>query len=106
MAKKGGVRFTDKRHAVNGIVSFSLGILSVIIGAALVYTSYSRKGNGGLYLGSIGLTAGIISLIGLICGLASFKEEDAYYLFSKIGSIMNSIILLIWVGIYIIGMGI
>lgn len=105
MAKKGGFKFTDKRHAVKGIISAVLGIVSITIGIVLVYISYSRKGNGGLPLGSIGLTAAIISLVGLICGLSSFKEEDAYYLFSKVGTIMNSIILLVWIGIYLIGMG-
>jgi hypothetical protein len=69
----------------------------------LVIISYLSKGEAGIYVGSIGLTALVIALIGFVRGLASFKERECYYLFSKIGSIINVIIIALWVAIYMIG---
>jgi len=70
---------------------------------ALVIFSYINKGNAGVYIGSIGLTAFMIAVVGLVRGIKSFQERERYYLFSKIGSIVNAIIITFWVAIYVIG---
>ena len=101
--KRKNIKFTDKSHAVNGIVSTILGGVSILFMLALVIVSYIRKGNAGIYVGSIGLTAFLISIVGLIRGIKSFKERERYYLFSKIGSLLNAIIVFLWVAIYLVG---
>ncbi|KAB1441012.1 DUF6142 family protein [Candidatus Galacturonibacter soehngenii] len=101
--RKKYIKFTDKSHAVNGVVSTILGSISIIFMLALVMFSYMYKGEAGIYIGSIGLMAFIIALVGLGKGIKSFQERERYYLFSKIGSILNAIIITLWIAIYVIG---
>lgn len=101
--KKASIKFTNKSHATNGIVSTVLGGISLILMCALVVLSYVKGGNAGIYVGSIGLTALIIAIVGLIKGIVSFQERERYYLFSKIGSVCNAVIIVLWVAIYVIG---
>lgn len=103
MARKGSYKFTDKTHAVKGMISTILGISSILIFVILVYISYRNKGNAGVYLGVFGIAGMGLSLEGLVLGIMSFQEKEVYYLFSKIGTIMNSVLLIIWISIY--GMG-
>lgn len=102
-SRKRGIKFTDKSHATKGIISTILGGISLVLMIVLVVISYSMKGAAGIYAGSIGLTAFVVSVIGLIAGFSSFKERERYYLFSKIGSLLNVMIVVLWIGIYIIG---
>ncbi|WP_099470040.1 DUF6142 family protein [Konateibacter massiliensis] len=101
--KQKDIKFSDKRHAVSGITSTVLGVISLGLMIALFIISYLQKGNAGIYTGSIGLSALIIAIVGLVKGLKSFGEKERYYLFSKIGSITNAIILIFWIAIYVIG---
>lgn len=101
--RKKSIKFTDKSHATNGVVSTILGAISLFLMLALVIISYVQKGDAGIYLGSIGLTAFVIAIVGLIRGIRSFGERERYYLFSKIGSIINAVILVLWIAVYVIG---
>lgn len=101
--KKNSIKFSDKSHATNGIVSTILAGISLVLLMGMIILSYIQNGEAGIYLGSIGLSAGIISIVGLIKGIASFQERERYYLFSKIGSIINAVMLSLWIAIYIIG---
>ncbi len=103
MTAKGNIKFSNKSHAVNGIISTIVGVISVGIMIVLIIISYMNRGNAGVYVGAIGLSALVMSVVGLILGIKSFSERECYYLFSKIGSIINAIIILIWISIYVIG---
>lgn len=100
MAKRRNVRFTDKSHAVKGMASTILGTCSILIFIILVYVSYRQRGNAGSYIGAFGLMGMLLSVGGIILGIMSFQEKEVYYLFSKIGTIMNSILLIFWISIY------
>lgn len=102
-SRKRRIKFSDKSHATNGIIATILGGISLVLMIVLVIISYTKKGDAGLYAGSIGLTAFVIAIIGLITGISSFKERERYYLFSKIGSLLNAMIIALWIAIYIIG---
>ena len=104
MAKRKMYSFEERRHSQMGITSTVLGIVAVIIILALIYVAAYYKGNGGAYLGSIGITAIVITIYGLICGLRSFKEKNKIYTFSKIGSLLNGILIAGWIGLILLGM--
>jgi len=103
MAKKRMYSFTEKKHSQKGITSTVLGGLSFLLLCVLVYSSFFAKGNGGIYLGTIGFTAIVMTIVGLVYGLTSFRERDVFYLFSKIGSILSGVMLAIWIFIILIG---
>lgn len=102
-ARKRSIKFSDKSHATKGIISTILGGVSFVLMMVLIIISFSKKGAVGIYAGSIGLTAFFVAIVGLTTGISSFKERERYYLFSKIGSLLNAFIIALWVVIYMIG---
>lgn len=102
-AVKGNIKFSDKSHTVNGIISTIVGAISVAIMFTIITVSCMQRGEAGVYIGAIGLTGLIIAIVGLYLGIKSFGERECYYLFSKIGCILNTVMILIWVSFYVIG---
>lgn len=99
----GNYKFTIKRHTEKGIVSTVFSLLSLVGLVATSAVSYRMKGNAGIYIGTIGLSAMVFAGIGLIMGLLSFRERERYYLFSRVGSLLSFFTLLLWVFIYVLG---
>lgn len=75
------------------LVSFGYGI----------YIAFQAKGNAGLEVGSLGLLSFMLSVIGLVIGLLSFKEEDKFYTFSRAGSLMCGIFAIFMVAVLMMG---
>lgn len=103
MAKKRMYSFAEKKQSKRGITSTVLGVVSLIILLALIYIAFFTKGNGGLYLGSVGLLSIVLAIAGISYGLWSFREKDVYYTFSQAGSILNGCILAAWIFMVVIG---
>lgn len=103
MARKRMYSFAEKKHSQRGLVSTILGGISLVIFAALAYLAYYLDGQGGAYLGSIGLTGTVFSLMGLILGMMSFGEQDTLFFLSKLGTILNGCVLAVWIFVILIG---
>ncbi len=103
MVKKRMYSFAEKKHSQRGLVSSVFGGISLVIFLALAYVAYYMNGQGGAYLGSIGLTGVLFSLMGLFLGLLSFGEENTFHFFSKLGSILNGCVLAVWIFVILIG---
>lgn len=103
MAKR-SYKFTDKKHTKQGMLSSALGMAALILLALGVYLSYQMSGNAGSYTGLLGLFSMLFAAVGFVLALKGFQEEDAYYLFSQIGVVLNGLLFVVWVLIFIIGM--
>lgn len=95
--------YTDKKHAVKGIVATILAVAALLVFAAVVYISFKNGGEAEMWIGSMALISILCGVVGLILGLMSFKSENSYKLFAQIGSFLNVFVLLIWGLIYMIG---
>ncbi len=95
--------YTDKKHAVKGIVATILAVAALLVFAAVVYISFKNGGEAEMWIGSMALISILFGVVGLILGLMSFKSENSYKLFAQIGSFLNVFVLLIWGLIYMIG---
>lgn len=102
--KRHKIKFGNRKHSVRGILSTIMAAFSLVLFCILVIVSYKMKGNGGIYLGSIGVAAFFVNVVGISAAISSFREREREYLFSKIGLIINFIIALGWGGIYVLGM--
>ncbi|RDU23386.1 DUF6142 family protein [Anaerosacchariphilus polymeriproducens] len=98
------VKFGNRKHSIRGILSTIMAVFSLIIFCILIIVSYKMKGNGGIYLGTIGIAALFINIVGIMAGINSFKERERNYLYSKIGLVVNVILLITWGIIYALGM--
>ncbi|MDD6065854.1 MAG: DUF6142 family protein [Firmicutes bacterium] len=103
MAKRRMYSFAEEKHSGKGIASTVLGVLSMIVFGVLAWLAYYMDGQGGIYLGSIGFAGMVLAVCGVVLGLTSFNEDNVRYLFSKIGSILNGIMLAMWVFVILLG---
>ena len=77
MAKKRMYSFAKEKHSGKGILSTILGTLSLVIFAVLAWLAYYLDGQGGVYLGSIGLLGMVFARRhhGGIVGICSFNWD-------------------------------
>lgn len=97
------IRFSDKSHPKRGIVSVILGVLAIVILLALCIVSGTKKGNAGIEIGVMGLATMILSVIGFVLAIRSSKEEDIYHVTPAVGSILNGILILLFMVLFIRG---
>lgn len=103
LLKRHKYKFTNKHNSKGGKISFLLGILSAVLLICSLYMAYRDKGNSGMMMGLLGTVSFGVSTIGLLIGLSSFKEEDKFYLFSWIGTVMCGIIWVMIFSVIVIG---
>lgn len=105
MSRKRMYSYTEKRQSQLGITSTVCGVLSILVFAALTFLAFYMNGQGGLYLGAIGIAGILFAVVGLIFGLYSFKEKYILHTFSKAGSILSGIMAAVWLLVILIGIG-
>lgn len=96
-------KFTDKHHSKGGIRSSIAGAIAFVCTGGDVYFAFTSKGNAGNVVALFGVLAIICCCYGTFVGSQSFKEEECYYLFSRLGTIVNLLLLIFWIAVF--GMG-
>lgn len=99
-------KFSDKSQTLGGTLSTLMGVGSLVCLLYGIYVSFAAEGNGGSIVGAFGILAFILSLMGMLVGLMSFKEQDKFYMLSKVGSLLCGIIFIVMVSIFLMGMGV
>ena len=92
------IRFSDKKHPKHGIISVVLGVLSIIILLTLCIVSGHAKGRAGMEIGARGL-ATMVLVLAVRCN----KEEDIYHVTPAVGSVLNGIMILLFMVLFIKG---
>ena len=103
MRRHRSYKFTNKKHSQGGVRSSIAGAISLICTAISVYGAYASKGNAGTYLAVLGVIAIASCFYGAFAGNQSFKEEECYYIFSRIGTGVNLVLVIFWIAVF--GMG-
>ncbi len=104
MRRRRSYKFTDKHHSRGGIRSSIAGAISVICTAIALQSAFVAKGNAGNYLVLFGVIAIVSCFYGAFVGNQSFKEEECYYFFSRLGTTVNLLLVIFWIAVF--GMGI
>lgn len=103
IGKRRKIQFTDKKHPFIGIVSMLIAFASLILMLGLFIGSGMAKGNGGIIYGYLGICNLFLSVAGFILSLRCYKKEDVYMTTPTIGSILNGIIIIIYLILYFLG---
>lgn len=103
MAKRYRYAFVRKKEAAKGKLSIGLTISSLLLLVAAVVVSFWVPEQYTFITGGISLFAMMLSIYGFIMGLSSFSEENRMHRTSIIGSISNGIIVVMWLGFYLMG---
>jgi len=105
MAKRFKYTSGLKPDAPGGSASVVMAVISVVLFLVSGIISYFYSGKGGSYLGAIGLTAMLLAVCGFFIGLHSFSDKDKNHRYSTIGSLANGVIAVIWLAVYLVGIG-
>ncbi len=101
--KEGELHLSDKKHPPLGIASAIFGIISFAVFAAICIISGKQKGQADITVGFIGVLCFIISLIGFIMAWISLHKDDIKPVFPTIGSLINGLLIIIYMLLYIWG---
>lgn len=99
MARYRSYKFTDKHHSKGGIRSTIAGAVSYLFTFWAVYCAFSAKGNAGNYLAVFGVLAIAACGYGLVTGKNSFREEESYDIFSRLGTGLNLLLVIFWIAV-------
>ena len=94
MARRYRYAFAKKREASKGKWSVGLAAASLVLFIAAVVLALFFDGKLGGLIGGTGLFAMLLS---------SFSEENRKHRTSMVGSILNGVILVIWLGLFLSG---
>lgn len=103
MARRYRYAFAKKREASKGKWSVGLAAASLVLFIAAVVLALFFDGKLGGLIGGTGLFAILLSAYGFTLGLSSFSEENRKHRTSMVGSILNGVILVIWLGLFLSG---
>ena len=100
MARRYRYAFAKKREASKGKWSVGLAAASLVLFIAAVVLALFFDGKLGGLIGGTGLFAMLLSAYGFTLGLS---EENRKHRTSMVGSILNGVILVIWLGLFLSG---
>nr|WP_177297250.1 hypothetical protein [uncultured Blautia sp.] len=103
MAKRYRYSFTKTKEAKKGKLSVGLAAVSLLLFAVAVMLSFGLNEKYGFIIGGICLFATLLSVYGFVMGLSSFSEEKRMHRTSIVGSILNGIIMVGWLGFFLMG---
>ena len=103
MAKRYRYAFAKKREAQQGKLSAVLAAGSLVFFFVGGFVVIFLQGQYGYIVGGISLCAMLLSVYGFAMGLKSFSEENRTHKAGMIGSIANGIIMIGWLGIFLMG---
>lgn len=98
-------KFSDKNHSLKGSVSTLMGLCSLGLCIFCVVDTTGDHGKSGLTMGALAMLAAGLAVVGCVLGLLSFKEEEKYYLTSKIGSLLCGILSVFYLAVLMMGLG-
>lgn len=96
-------KFTEKTHSKKAMVSFGLGVVTLLIYFIFVFLSYQAAGQLSAYYGAFGVLSMLVAIISSGLAITTLKEEDSFTLFPRMALVVSVISAILWVGNYVQG---
>lgn len=105
MAKRYRYSFAQQKQAEGGIYSLVLAVVSFILFLAAVAVSFFLQEYviSQALIGGISVCAMLLALYGFIMGMVSFSAKDRIHSLCTAGAIANGLIMVGWLGLYLLG---
>jgi len=85
--------FTNKKHSNRAIMATILGIISMVFMSIVIFMAYRSAGETTVGYGVIGLLSTIFSMVGLILGVITVRDNSYYRIFPVLGIVLNLLVL-------------
>ena len=95
--------FTTKHHSFSGVMGCIACVISISVMAYGVYYAYLDAGKSSVGIGGAGLFALVLDFIGIIAGITGISERDIHKWVPIVSIVANSIMLVLWILLVIIG---
>ncbi len=92
------------RHSRRGVYSCLFAFSALIIQVLLVYAAYTSHGQAPDIIGGLGFMSILVTGIGIMQGIKGFREREKNYIMCKVGIIGNSLIILLYIGLFVRGL--
>lgn len=89
MKKRKNYKFTNKKNSNGAVMAVILGVISLVSLVAAVLAAYGNAGETAVKYGFAGLFAALLSLVGLVLGIAAAQDKDCYKFFPVLGILLN-----------------
>lgn len=93
----------DIKHSVDGIVACVLGAISVVLVLGETIMTIRAEGQAGGMAGFMGLSAFLLAIVGLVFAIVSWKDEETMDVFKRAGTLLNTIMVIVNLGIILLG---
>lgn len=108
MENRKNYKFTNRKHPARAIMSFILGLISLISLILAVFETYLAAGEAGMNMGMVGFFAACFAAVGLVLGYLAKAEPDCFHFFIYAGMALNLLALImvsmiLYAGAYGIG---
>lgn len=101
--RKKHYKFTHKKKSVRGILAILFSIAAAVIFVVTVTASFQKKGNGSVYLGSMGILSLLFSITAFVLAILAVKEKETFRAIPYTGLGFSIFVLLIWIAVYTVG---
>ena len=97
MAKKNRrpYKFLSVKHSVDGILSVSLELLSVLFIIIELTVTIKERGQAGGMIGFLGIAALLLSIMGIVFAITSWRDEEASDTSKRVGTLLGIIVALV-----------
>ncbi len=95
---------TRLSHARKGFTSCILAVVGAFFIVLMIGSSYTTKGEVGMFIGFLALATLVIVVIGLIEGIQGFQERDKNYVTCRVGIGVNIVLIIFMCAIFIRGL--
>lgn len=96
-------KFSGRKQSIRGLLGFGIVLAALVALLTSVNFAFMKEGKAGIILGDTGVLCMFLTFVGWIIEIMALTEEDIYKLVPVIGTVLGSLTLLSWIGIYCIG---
>lgn len=93
------------KHSHQGTISCINGAVAILSLAGCVLYAFMTRGDAAGIVGGIAIMSFVLSIWGIRCAIQGFRERERNYLTCKIGLPVNAVALILFLAIFIGGLG-
>lgn len=96
-------KFRGLSQSADGMISSILGMVSACLTMAGVIITVQMRGTAGGGVGFMGFAGLMLSVVGLVFAIMSWKDQETEDVLKRIGTLVNGFMILVCVALLVLG---